>query len=205
VIHSGPPDVYSHSTFAKRKEDFVRRLKRSVGEYTDMPRYTVVAAFILFPIVSSCGTNTQDRSSSIPSIATPPIRTTATSTPATLSPTAVPASETPTTINPTSTAKQVSGAASIAPTAAASEFLRALINGEPIDWSIQDQDLWAAAVQGGEVIEAIILSGAADRSTVAVSVAFAPAPDGAITDPIGLRLDLIRDASGWTVSGIGYL
>ena len=66
---------------------------------------------------------------------------------------------------------------------------------------------WHDVVSGGRIVQTAVLAQAADRATVAVSVAFDPTGDGKSTEPIGLRLDLVRldPASDWTLVAIGYL
>ena len=90
------------------------------------------------------------------------------------------------------------------PEHAASEFVASLIDGHAEDSEV-DVDLWQQTVDGGRIIQTTALHWAADRATVAVSIAFDTQPGGEEIEPIGLRLELRSLASGWTVDGIGYL
>ena len=65
---------------------------------------------------------------------------------------------------------------------------------------------WVTALAGGEVIQITMLADAAGRGEVVVSIAFPPAADGTITDPVGVRVELQQtEASVWVVTGVGYL
>ena len=90
------------------------------------------------------------------------------------------------------------------PEHAASEFVASLIDGRT-EASDVDVDLWQQTVDGGRIIQTTALHTAADRATVAVSIAFDTQPGGEEIEPIGLRIELRSLASGWTVDGIGYL
>ena len=65
---------------------------------------------------------------------------------------------------------------------------------------------WVTALAGGEVFQTTILADTAGRSEVVVSIAFPPAADGSITDPVGIRVQVQQtEGSVWVVTGIGYL
>jgi hypothetical protein len=83
---------------------------------------------------------------------------------------------------------------------------------EDIDRLIRDQtaplpnpEIWAAVVSGGHIIQTTTLAESANRATIAVSVAFETPIEGALTEPIALRLEMLMTADGWTITAIGYL
>ena len=83
---------------------------------------------------------------------------------------------------------------------------------EDIDRLIRDQtaplpnpEIWAAVVSGGHIIQTTTLAESANRATIAVSVAFETPIEGALTEPIALRLKMLMTAEGWTITAIGYL
>ena len=86
-------------------------------------------------------------------------------------------------------------------TTAATAAVETLISGQDVT-NLADAELWAGVVTDSHVIQTTTLSASSDRATIAVSVAF---DDRFSTEPIGLRIELLRIASGWTVLGIGYL
>jgi hypothetical protein len=88
---------------------------------------------------------------------------------------------------------------------AASEFVGSLLAGKEPS-GIANAAEWVTALAGGEVIQITMLADAAGRGEVVVSIAFPPATDGSITDPVGIRIQLQQtEASVWVVTGIGYL
>jgi hypothetical protein len=86
----------------------------------------------------------------------------------------------------------------------ADNFVSTLIRGVPRD-RVPDEDKWVQVVAGGSVIGATLLREAAGRATVAVSVAFERVTNEAITDPIGLRIELSTVDDCWHVESLGYL
>jgi hypothetical protein len=88
---------------------------------------------------------------------------------------------------------------------AASEFISSLLAGEEPSGTANAAE-WINALAGGELIQTTILADTAGRGEVVVSIAFPPATDGSITDPVGIRVDLQQTlASVWIVTRIGYL
>jgi hypothetical protein len=88
---------------------------------------------------------------------------------------------------------------------AANEFVGSLLAGKELS-GIANAAEWVTALAGGEVIQTTILADTAGRGEVVVSIAFPPATDGSITDPVGIRVHLQQTvASVWVVTGIGYL
>ena len=160
------------------------------------------AAFILFALTTGCtrtATTSEPSPSTLVSAASlvPPgtlaVRTPTTDSPPASLPTATERSSTTTSLSP-----------SESPEDAASKFVTALLNGRS-EASDIDNDLWQQTVDGGRIIQTTALHTAADRATVAVSIAFDTQPGGEEIEPIGLRIELRALASGWTVDGIGYL
>ena len=162
------------------------------------------AAFILFALTTGC---TRTATTSEPSPSTLVWATT-------LIPSGTVAARTPTTTKspaPTLQTTPPEPASTIAirlkaesPEDAASEFVGALIDGRTPPDDI-DSELWTVTLDGGRIIQTTALHTAADRATVAVSIAFDTQPGGEEIEPIGLRIELRSQASGWTVDGIGYL
>jgi hypothetical protein len=104
---------------------------------------------------------------------------------------------------PTAPTKLTNGSATAGD--AASEFVGSLLAGKEPS-GIANPAEWATALAGGEVIQITILADTAGRGEVVVSIAFPPATDGSITDPVGIRVQLQQTvASVWIVTGIGYL
>ncbi len=88
---------------------------------------------------------------------------------------------------------------------AANEFVGSLLAGKEPS-GIANAAEWVTALDGGQVIQTTILADTAGRGEVVVSIAFPPAADGTITDPVGIRVELQQtEASVWVVTGIGYL
>jgi hypothetical protein len=88
---------------------------------------------------------------------------------------------------------------------AANDFVGSLLAGKEPS-GIANAAEWVTALAGGEVIQTTILADTAGRGEVVVSIAFPPATDGTITDPVGVRVQLQQTlASVWVVTGIGYL
>jgi hypothetical protein len=88
---------------------------------------------------------------------------------------------------------------------AANDFVGSLLAGKEPS-GIANAAEWVTALAGGEVIQITMLADAAGRGEVVVSIAFPPAADGSITDPVGVRVQLQQTlASVWVVTGIGYL
>ncbi len=88
---------------------------------------------------------------------------------------------------------------------AANEFVATLLAGKEPS-GVANAAEWVNALAGGEVIQTTILADTAGRGEVVVSIAFPPAADGSITDPVGVRVHLQQtEASVWVVTGIGYL
>jgi hypothetical protein len=88
---------------------------------------------------------------------------------------------------------------------AANEFVGSLLAGKEPS-GIANPAEWVNALAGGDVIQTTILADTAGRGEVVVSIAFPPAADGSITDPVGVRVQLQQTlASVWVVTGIGYL
>lgn len=88
---------------------------------------------------------------------------------------------------------------------AANEFVGSLLAGKEPS-GVANAAEWVTALGGGEVIQTTILADIAGRGEVLVSIAFPPAADGSITDPVGIRVHLQQTlASVWIVTGIGYL
>lgn len=161
------------------------------------------AAFILFALTTGC-TRTATTSEPSPSTLVSetsfvPPGTGATRTPAA---TASPSTSLPTATERSSPTTPLSPSES--PELAASKFVTALMDGRAGASAI-DVDLWHQTVGGGRIIQTTALHTAADRATVAVSIAFDTQPGGEEIEPIGLRIELRSLASGWTVDGIGYL
>ena len=89
-------------------------------------------------------------------------------------------------------------------TIVASDFVAALIGGQPTP-SVENLDLWRQVVAEGSVIQTTVLSEAAGRATVAVSVAFEMPEQAVIVDPIGLRIELSSTDGCWLVERVSYL
>ena len=88
---------------------------------------------------------------------------------------------------------------------AANEFVGSLLAGKEPS-GITNAAEWVTALAGGEVFQTTILADTAGRSEVVVSIAFPPAADGSITDPVGIRVQVQQtEGSVWVVTGIGYL
>jgi hypothetical protein len=85
----------------------------------------------------------------------------------------------------------------------ATEQVNNLIEGRYL--SIPNVEMWAAVVAGGRIIQTTTLAEIANRATVAVSVAFETPIEGALTEPIALRLEMLITTGGWTITAIGYL
>ena len=159
------------------------------------------AAFILLALTTGCRAATTSEpspstlvsaTSLVPLGAVGARTPTTDSTPASL----LTATERPSTTTPPSPRES--------PEHAASEFVASLIDGNAEDSEV-DVDLWQQTVDGGRIIQTTALHTAADRATIAVSIAFDTQPGGEEIEPIGLRIELRSLASGWTVDGIGYL
>jgi hypothetical protein len=86
---------------------------------------------------------------------------------------------------------------------AANEYVDRLIRGQTA--SIPNPEIWKAVVSGGHIIQTTTLAESANRSTIAVSVAFETPIEGALTEPIALRLEMLMTVDGWTITAIGYL
>ena len=86
---------------------------------------------------------------------------------------------------------------------AANEYVDRLIRGQTA--SIPNPEIWTAVVSGGHIIQTTTLAESANRSTIAVSVAFETPIEGALTEPIALRLEMLLAIDGWTITAIGYL
>lgn len=86
---------------------------------------------------------------------------------------------------------------------AAKFLIEQLIEGHGL--SIPKAEMWARVVAGGTIIQTTNLAESANRATIAVSVAFETPNEGALTEPIALRLELLHEANGWIVNSIGYL
>jgi hypothetical protein len=86
---------------------------------------------------------------------------------------------------------------------AANEYVDRLIRDQTAP--LPNPEIWAAVVSGGHIVQATTLAESADRATIAVSVAFETPIEGALTEPIALRLEMLMTAEGWTITAIGYL
>jgi hypothetical protein len=89
------------------------------------------------------------------------------------------------------------------PTEEAGNFVTALISGEL--QQRPENALWAQVLGGGSIISTEMIEEAAGRAIVAVSLAFDRPTDKAVTDPIGLRLQLAEVNGCWHVESVGYL
>jgi hypothetical protein len=164
-----------------------------------MTRCTVVATFILFPFVTACSANGVNPT--VAHTAFTPIVTTS-SAPTSTTQTSAPRTTTSTVPSPRAiTTHAVSGS----PTEPARQFISALFNGRPLATPVTDIELWRRVVSGGSIIQVETISEAAGRASVGVSLSFEPANDGEITEPIGVRVELVADSNGWIVTGVGYL
>jgi hypothetical protein len=64
---------------------------------------------------------------------------------------------------------------------------------------------WIGVPFDAEVVDAVVLEKAAGRARIGVGVAFEPAADGTITEPIAYVVDLIVESPlGCRVTGVGY-
>lgn len=164
-----------------------------------MTRCTVVATFILFPFATACSANGVNPT--IAHTAFTPIVTTS-SAPTSTTQTSLPRTTTSTVaLLPAITTHAVSGS----PTEPARQFISALINGRPLAAPVTDIELWQSVVSGGSIIQVETISEAAGRASVGASLSFEPANDGEITEPIGIRVELVADSNGWIITGVGYL
>ena len=90
-------------------------------------------------------------------------------------------------------------------------FVEALLSGDPeavlarVESSAVDVVRpWIAAPLDGEVVDVVVLASAAGRARVGVGVAFQPAADGTITEPIAFVVDVVETAVGCRVTALGY-
>jgi hypothetical protein len=164
-----------------------------------MTRCTVVATFILFRFATACSANGVNPT--VAHTAFTPIVTTS-SAPTSTTQTSAPRTTTSTVaLPPAKTTHEISAS----PTESARQFISALINGRPLATPITDIELWKTVVSGGSIVQVETISEAAGRASVGVSLSFEPANDGEITEPIGIRVELVADSNGWIITGVGYL
>jgi hypothetical protein len=161
------------------------------------------AAFILFATTAGCSHNATTSERPL-TTATAPSTTLSPSVSvfSTQAPPAEPRSPNGAAARRTATTRPVQSDSTAVATA--SEFVSALLSGQAQSDQI-DVDLWQATLNGGRIIQTATLHGAADRATVAISIAFETPLGGEGVEPIGLRIELRATRSDWTVDGIGYL
>jgi len=87
---------------------------------------------------------------------------------------------------------------------AATRIVDQLIAGNS-DGTVPNADLWSGVVAGGHVIQTTVLAETADRTTVAISIAFDHTSGPTELEPIGLRLEFLHYPDSWDVIAIGYL
>jgi hypothetical protein len=63
---------------------------------------------------------------------------------------------------------------------------------------------WIGAPLNAKVIDVVALSIAAGRARIGLGVAFEPAADGTITEPIAYLVDVIDDEAGCRVTAVSY-
>ena len=63
---------------------------------------------------------------------------------------------------------------------------------------------WVGPAVPAEVIDVLVLATAAGHSRIGVGVAFQPAADGTITEPIAYVVDVVSDPGGCWVIGVTY-
>ncbi len=70
--------------------------------------------------------------------------------------------------------------------------------------SFESISSWITEPVDAEVIDIVVLASAGNRSRIGVGVAFAPAADGSITEPIAYIVDVLTTSTGCSVIGLGF-
>jgi hypothetical protein len=93
----------------------------------------------------------------------------------------------------------------------ARRFVEAIIRGDAdaalalADRSAVDAILpWIGQPIDAEVIDVVVLARAAGRARIGVGIAFAPAADGTITEPVAYVVDTVEGVDGCRVTAVGY-
>ena len=63
---------------------------------------------------------------------------------------------------------------------------------------------WITEPIDAEVIDIVVLANAGNQTRIGVGVAFAPAADGSITEPIAYIVDVLTTSTGCSVIGLGF-
>ena len=63
---------------------------------------------------------------------------------------------------------------------------------------------WITEPVDAEVIDVVVLAAAGNQQRIGVGVAFAPAADGTITEPIAYVVDVLDTPDGCRVIGLGF-
>ncbi len=63
---------------------------------------------------------------------------------------------------------------------------------------------WITEPVEAEVIDVVVLASAGNQTRVGVGVAFVPAADGSITEPIAYIVDVLTTSTGCSVIGLGF-
>ena len=159
----------------------------------------LAAALLILSLTTSCSRSPEHGSRSV-------VQSTNAATPSVAASTSTVAAITSsTTTSPTRAIATTAEPGSDPASAAATIVVEAMIGGS-VPPGLSDGALWVGVVSDGHVIQVATLSESADRATVAISIAFQNATDRAAVEPVGLRVELLRnDLTGWHVLGIGYL